>query len=449
MYDLQAILTTFWDRKYLTFYPSVDQNKDVLDYRISGTPKSGLYFNQGTHQYLHNWSNILSCLELTQEFEFDYWDVADTYAKDRIVYDGGSFFKSCKADNIGNATTDTAWWKTYSGTTIKPVYLAASTYAKDAIVYNGAAYYISQQDANTGNDVTDDAWWKVTTLEAVLLMESVNNTIQQLLAEVIVATPLAENRELIAVQADEDIIPNNGSFVGFAFRANCTEHLSMVINSIGIHTTGNATITFNLWNQTTEVKTFSIAHTGEDMVVYNLDTDTLEVEMKESKGWWYLWYDQADLGSDSAKGKDVYIDPYFNELLDLYAFKVSDTADINDWNKMDYTNAWNYGLSLNISLGFDLTQFIKDHLRTMVPAIKYAWAMEMLNCMLYNPNAKTNREQRNVNENTLKFDLKGDPNTGRPFWLTAHNEKKKLKNSLKGLHDAAFIDNKTNNYEIR
>jgi len=450
MYDLAKIQSKFRSDKVVLFKEPYNVNNDVLDPDLVGVSSTNQYFNSSTHQYLHNFDNILSTIVFVDDFPYVEFSVGGPFKKGQIVRDSGLFYRSRINDN-SDPLTNTSSWRQVDLKTYKQVYDASVIYALGEIVYNGTEYFESLVGGESGNPLTDTAKWKVTTIESIYLRRTIDEAIENILASTFTTSPLIDNEELWAMGSRGiDEIEPTGKLTGIMFWCTCSRHVSLILKQLGLHFVADQSITFKLFNQNTEIKEITIAYDGAgDFKWFDLDTTALDITMKDKEGMWYLFYDETDLiANNKSYSKDVLMNSNFNPFFKAVPFTANDISDINDFNKMQPVDNKNYGMNLNVTVGFDLTDFILQHLNELGEVVKLQWAMDMLEKMLFNSEVRTNRNERNVNDDLLKFDLKAQD--GNAFWKKFRNAKKKIDNSLVTLSkkDNAFERVEVNNYEL-
>lgn len=81
------------------------------------------------------------------------------------------------------------------------------------------------------------------------------------------------------------------------------------------------------------------------------------------------------------------------------------------WNIEDniYTNTCNYGLNVEVSVGCDLTDFIIEQRMMFATVIQRQVAAMLLRTMALNPDVRVNRNQSNVSQQSILYELDGNP----------------------------------------
>lgn len=100
-----------------------------------------------------------------------------------------------------------------------------------------------------------------------------------------------------------------------------------------------------------------------------------------------------------------------------------------------YTNAANYGLNMQVSVGCDLSDFIIDQKMIFANVIQKQVAANILRTMAMNPDVRVNRRQSNASKMDILYELDGNTEANRPSGIGAELRKqyKALDISVKGL----------------
>lgn len=154
-------------------------------------------------------------------------------------------------------------------------------------------------------------------------------------------------------------------------------------------------------------------------------------EKNNSGGSWYLVYNQNDLpenmlainvtkdwsrepcmtcnaGSVEAwreLTKYLMISPFKVDALETFA----EYPEMWDIESNIYTNTANYGLNVEVSVACDLTQFIIDQRAMFATVLQRQLAYQLLRTMAMNPDVRTNRNQSNVSQQGILYELDGNP----------------------------------------
>lgn len=74
-----------------------------------------------------------------------------------------------------------------------------------------------------------------------------------------------------------------------------------------------------------------------------------------------------------------------------------------------YTNTCNYGINVEVSVGCDLTDFIIEQRAMFATVIQRQVAAMLLRTMAMNPDVRVNRNQSNVSQQSILYELDGNP----------------------------------------
>ena len=154
-------------------------------------------------------------------------------------------------------------------------------------------------------------------------------------------------------------------------------------------------------------------------------------EKNNSGGSWYLVYNQNDLPENMLAinvAKDWSREPCMTcnagsveawreltKYLMISPFKVDALETFAEYPEMwdiesnIYTNTANYGLNVEVSVACDLTQFIIDQRAMFATVLQRQLAYQLLRTMAMNPDVRTNRNQSNVSQQGILYELDGNP----------------------------------------
>ena len=154
-------------------------------------------------------------------------------------------------------------------------------------------------------------------------------------------------------------------------------------------------------------------------------------DKNNSGGSWYLVYNQNDLPDGMLAinaTKDWSREPCMTcnagsveawreltKYLAISPFKVDALETFEQYPEMwdiednIYTNTANYGLNVEVSVGCDLSQFIIDQRDIFATVLQRQVASMMLRTMALNPDVRTNRNQSNVSQQGILYELDGNP----------------------------------------
>ena len=401
MYNLNDIQSKFFTDKLITFKDSLNSSTSVLDSDLTGVSKSKRYFNTGVHPVL-SIENIEAFLPLLSGYTIADYAAGTTYT---------------------NYNT---------------------TFSLDNVVTDSSKYYISVVDANVGNAVSDTAYWKETTLLSLILKDKIRSSIEVVISDLIVPNFIEDNIFLYRIaDKTDDLIENTSKLVGYRINPVSSDHLLFIINQIGLDFEGVETIPFKLYNQNTLVSSFSLDSTAN----YFNWQDITQIEITSNTGAWYLFYDQDDL-TDHAIGKNTVFSNYMYKYANIAPFEIDSVADLVDFSDADLIYDRNYGLNLNFSISYDLTSFIKQHMLQFAECFQRQFEYDILSMFAYNPDAQSELRERNIDFDKILFELKSFE--GDTVIVKLKSCYKRLKSTLSklGYKDNAFAENVDDNFEV-
>lgn len=154
-------------------------------------------------------------------------------------------------------------------------------------------------------------------------------------------------------------------------------------------------------------------------------------DKNNSGGSWYLVYNQNDLPDGMLAinaTKDWSREPCMTcnagsveawreltKYLAISPFKVEALETFEQYPEMwdiednIYTNTANYGLNVEVTVGCDLSQFIIEQRDIFATVLQRQVAAMMLRTMALNPDVRTNRNQSNVSQQGILYELDGNP----------------------------------------
>jgi hypothetical protein len=401
MYDLGAIQTKFFTDKLLTFKSSLNSSTGVLDSDLTGVSASKRYFNTGVNPVI-SIENIEAFQPLLSGFTIGAYAAGTTYTN----------------------------------------YL--TTFLLSNVVTSGGNYYISVADANVGNAVSETAYWKQTTLLSLILKDKIRTSIETVLSDLITPNFLEDNVYMFRIaDTTDDLITNADKLVGFRINPVTSDHLTFLINQIGLDFEQSETITFYLYNQNTQVSTFSLTSTAKRFEWH----DITQIEITSNTGAWYLFYDQSEL-SGSAIGANTLFHDYMYRYANITPFQVDSVDDFADFDEGDLYYDRNYGLNLNFSISYSMTNFIKQHMNQFAECFQRQFEFDMIEMFAYNPEAESDLRERNINPERLFLELKSYEGDTVVRKLASAKKRMKATIGKLGFADNAFSENEDDNYEI-
>ena len=401
MYNLSDIQAKFFTDKLITFKSSLNSSASVLDSDITGVSKSNRYFNSGVNPVI-NLENIEAMLPVLSNYLIGDYSIGAIY---------------------GNYN---------------------STLSIGDVVLENSKYYISIASANIGNAVTDLSYWKETNLMSLILKDKIRGSIETVITDIITPNFIEDSVFMYRIaDTEDDLIENTGKLVGYRIKPNSSNHLLFIINQIGLFFEEDESIEFKLYNQNKLVSTFSVSSTAK-CFEWN---DISQIDITSNSGAWYLLYDQNQL-TGRAIGNNTNFYNCMYKYADITPFEIADISGITDIDSSNLSFSKNYGLNLNFSISYDLTNFVKQHLAQFAESIQRQFEYDMLTVFAYNSNIVSHRTERIINVEKAFLELKSFD--GDTVVSKLVSSKKRLKTSLGklGYKDTAFANNEEDNFSI-
>jgi hypothetical protein len=328
----------------LTF--AEDYSTDVtLDSTLKGVPGSGLYWNQGSHPLV----TINNIKKIAPNFntEFYYWDETKTYGKyldsfelTNIVEFEDKFYQSLNVGNIDN-----------------------------------------QPDLNP-------AYWLETNLDSIRFKSLIESSRVNLIASTMLTRKLIENQYIYHVAKNDLELSND--FSGWAFEPKGSDYVKIRLNEIALQ--ANTTTPQNLYvvNQGVLV----------DTLILNPNDGVLNFEKVgytiSGKGTFYFLIESQSVKSDSS-----YNDPLkYNGFVCYPVNGIGDTAETSEISRTSSGN----GMNFNVTAYLDSAEYINNNLVDLARAWQLQFAYDVTRMFLYNPNSKSNRDERAINANLLQVE---------------------------------------------
>jgi hypothetical protein len=191
--------------------------------------------------------------------------------------------------------------------------------------------------------------------------------------------------------------------------------------------------------------TLYVFHSSQVDPFYTIEFDVVKgngsMEWKDLKdiylpylgdtGAWYVVYNQADLpaGMEAVNvtkdwsrepcgtcnrgnleawrelTKYLMVSPFRVPALETFA----EFPEIWDIEDNVYTNTYNYGLNMVLSVGCDLTDFIIKQRGIFATCLQRQLAVDVLRTLAMNPNVRVNRNQSNVSREEVLYEVDGNP----------------------------------------
>lgn len=401
MYDLSDIQAKFFTDKLITFKSSLNNSTSVLDSDLTGVSKSNRYFNSGVNPVI-NLENIEAMLPVLSEYTIAAYAAGTTY---------------------GNYNLD---------------------FSLDNVVLESSKYYISIAVANTDNAVSETAFWKETTLLSLILKDKIRSSIETVITDMIVPNFIEDSVFMYRIaDTTDDLIENTGKLVGYRINPISSDHLLFIINQIGLDFESSETIEFKLYNQNQLKSTFSIDSTAK-FFEWN---DITQLEITSNTGAWYLLYDQDQLTGRAIGDNTIFYNCMY-QYANITPFEIDDISDISDISESDLVYNKTYGINLNFSISYDMTNFVKQHMLQFAECFQKQFEYDIINIFAYNANISSNRPERVLNTDRMFLEVKSFD--GDTVVKNLFSAKKRLRNTLAklGYKDSAFSVNEDDNFQL-
>lgn len=324
-----------------------------------------------------------------------------------------------------------------------PAYNALTVYAKGAKVSKDGKVWESTADDNEGNAPADDSeYWTEYDFTSVwverLTRSAIAKTVQTFLQ---MKSLLRESKNLLERRSLFDgagrinnTIENGQRLVGMEIVPAYSMGITTKLERIGLQMIG-----------ATGKVTLYVFHSSQVDPFYTIEFNVVKgngsMEWKDLQdvylpylgdtGAWYVVYNQADLpaGMEAVNvtkdwsrepcgtcnrgnleawrelTKYLMVSPFRVPALETFA-EFPEMWDIED---NVYTNTYNYGLNMVLSVGCDLTDFIIKQRAIFATCLQRQLAVDVLRTLAMNPNVRVNRNQSNASREDLLYEVDGNP----------------------------------------
>lgn len=379
--------------------------KDVIDESLTQS-ESGLYY-QDAHPLL-TLRNVRSIMPEDYLFRYQQWNEYVTYKKWQKVRHSNIVWVA-KEDNVGKEPP-------------------ASDFSGDFSQDFGGGY-----------------WQAYNFLSDYLHQQTESGIAQTVQTFLQVKGLLRETKDLLERRTFFDgagrltnTQPNQGKLVGMEINPVRSMGVTTKIERIGLQMTG-ATGTIRLYlfhsSQREPINVADVEFTKENGGFQWFDLKDWYLpyisDNTNSGGSWYVVYNQNDLpqgmmainatkdwsrepcmtcNPGSVAGwreltKYLLISPFKTHAYETF-MQYPELWDIQD---NVYTNTCNYGINVEVSVGCDLTDFIVRERQMFATVLQRQVAVNLLRTMAMNPDVRTNRNQSNVSQQSILYELDGNP----------------------------------------
>lgn len=320
-----------------------DYSKSVsLDSELLGASETGYYLNSGVHQFI-NIQNLLAHIPKVS-FTFEAYNAATTYGSftttkqsSDIVEDAGQLYQSIASNNVGNALTDTAFWLP---TDLNSIRLKTFWFR----VYQSALQHLN------------------------LTRRLVDNQYLYNVVEL--------NRQETETQL-------SGDFSGWCFEPKGSDYVSIRLNEVALQAKTATPQNLYVVNQGQLIDTLTLNPNADGRLVFERLDYTIS-----GKGVFYFLIDSQVVLTNGS-----FVDPL--QYKGFTAYTCTGIGDAPESAEYSYMTS-NNGLSFNVSAVFDGAKYIENNIADFGKYLQSAWEYEVLNYFLYNPNNRSNRDERNT-----------------------------------------------------
>ena len=338
-----------------------------------------------------------------------------------------------------------------------PQWLEVLNYKKGQKVWHKSCVWIARKD-NQGHeppasdfngdfsaDFGGEYWRAYNFFSDYLMQETQSGIIKTIQTFLQMKGLLRENKELLERRTFFDgagrldnLQPLQGNVVGMEINPVRSMGVTAKIERIGLQMTG-ATGKVRVYlfhsSQRDPIKVADLEFTKENGGFQWFDMKDWYMpyisEGNNSGGSWYLVYNQNDLpqgmmavnatkdwsrepcmtcNPGSVAGwreltKYLLISPFKTHAYETFD-QYPELWDIED---NIYTNTCNYGINVEVSVGCDLTDFIIEQRMMFATVIQRQVASNILRSMAMNPDVRVNRNQSNVSQQAILYELDGNP----------------------------------------
>lgn len=209
---------------------------------------------------------------------------------------------------------------------------------------------------------------------------------------------------------------NSTKWVGL-FYQGLGKGRALTVHKIGVHFAATGSVDVKVFRQDTDapIKEETIDYTTENTVQWFTFNITMGKPMK-----YFIVYDATGL-----QPIDSIIE--FKGPCLVNGCEVESDGTLWDIDDTLYSGSSNYGLFLDYTYGCDLTDFVEQNKLSFARLFQLQIASDLLRELAFNPNARINRNEANVDRSTLLYEIDGD-SQGRPGGI-----KKELERELKTL----------------
>jgi len=382
MYNRDTVKTAYYDLIKWRDYD--DPSIPSLDTTLTGTPGSGLYYND-INPMLYP-ENIEKILKHYDSYSYDAWLIGNSYILGDKVLDDNRAYIAKGATTGDKPSENQAEWMTI----------------------------ISQELIRETNDNI------IEVIEQTLNIKKLNGL-----------KPLMEDLRIFeGAGRIQSIIVKESRFVGLSFALKKFNGLQAIINRMGAQFTKvNTDLDISVFHssQKSPIKTFTISTTEINSFNWNAVSDCILEYVKYTGydvGMFFVGYYEDDLTGQAINKQidftkepagcasclhntyNIYAYNMYNKFIEIKPFSVSTftEGEMFDIENVTYYCDHNFGLNFHITVECDITTLLTDNSDRFVDVLRKNEAVRMLKAIAYT--ARDNNFEDRLKENAI-LELKG------------------------------------------
>lgn len=325
---------------------------------------------------------------------------------------------------------------TYMPTTeISPAaYVAETTYSIGNLVTYSSVIYESLSNNNLGNtpDISTDDWLP-TNEESQKIKIFLNQVKQNANNDLRLNRKLIENQYIYHI-AKNDHTPTS-DFIGWAFEHKFSDYVVIRLNKIAFQANTDQEVTFSIVNNSSVIETINVTPSNGVFSFSDIDLSF------SGFGTFYLVTESQSIKSDGEIN-----DPLKYKGMICYPVE-GNGSSISAANYFRTTSG--NGMGFNVSAYIDTSSYISFNEIDFVNVYKWRLAYDLVNMMLFNPNANSDRFERNhtgINKELMIMESKDNKLN------TISNKYEKLIKETRGLISNSFdrvLKQKDNDFKVK
>ena len=279
--------------------------------------------------------------------------------------------------------------------------------------------------AHTNQAVTETAYWRETNLFTEWLRDFTESAIVETVQDWVTtktnlktATNLLERNELFIASGNttNDLQTKTNKTVGLEIVPLKSKSIKVKISQIGLQFDTDQTITVRLKEsgKMTDFKNVAVAYTATGGVQW---FDVTDWELDGNKSYW-ICYDEDGISGNAVNGVKEYqfhaqgrqtfpSAKWFKATAFRNNVTLSGSSPL-DLSDNEYLLDTNFGLNLRLSVQCDYTDLITEQKDLFKTAIWKKVGVKVLQILAYNPDARLNRNQSNIDFTQIQFEINGD-----------------------------------------